>query len=92
MTLIIGTKASTQTMQSDVGFSLPTKLHFLTPSPFIYITKISSSNLVVIQPFQQHFSHIRTMGGYTVKILKFGTPQTIAIIVLKIEKFDVTLH
>ena len=26
----------------------------------------------------------------TVKILKFGTPQTIAIIVLKIEKFDVT--
>ena len=30
--------------------------------------------------------------GYTVKILKFGTPQTIAIIVLKIEKFDVTLH
>ena len=29
---------------------------------------------------------------YTLKILKFGTPQTIAIIVLKIEKFDVTLH
>ena len=28
----------------------------------------------------------------TVKILKFGTPQTIAIVVLKIEKFDVTLH
>ena len=28
----------------------------------------------------------------TVKILKFGTPQTIAIIGLKIEKFDVTLH
>ena len=28
----------------------------------------------------------------TVKILKFGTPQTIANIVLKIEKFDVTLH
>ena len=28
----------------------------------------------------------------TVKILKFGTPQTVAIIVLKIEKFDVTLH
>ena len=28
----------------------------------------------------------------SVKILKFGTPQTIAIIVLKIEKFDVTLH
>ena len=29
---------------------------------------------------------------HTVKILKFGTPQTIAIIVLKIDKFDVTLH
>ena len=29
---------------------------------------------------------------FTVKILKFGTPQTIAIIVLKIERFDVTLH
>ena len=28
----------------------------------------------------------------TVKILKFGTPQTIAKIVLKIEKFGVTLH
>ena len=28
----------------------------------------------------------------TVKILKFGTPQTTAIIVLKLEKFDVTLH
>ena len=28
----------------------------------------------------------------TVKILKFGTPQTIPIIVLKIDKFDVTLH
>ena len=28
----------------------------------------------------------------TVKNLKFGTAQTIATIVLKIEKFDVTLH
>ena len=28
----------------------------------------------------------------TGKTLKFGTPQTIAIIVLKIEKFDLTLH
>ena len=28
----------------------------------------------------------------TVKILKFGTPQTIAIIVLRLVKFDVTLH
>ena len=30
--------------------------------------------------------------AYTVKILEFGTPQTIAIIVLKIEMFDITLH
>ena len=29
---------------------------------------------------------------HAIKILKFGTLQTIAIIVLKIEKFDVTLH
>ena len=29
---------------------------------------------------------------FTAKSLKFGTPQTIVIIVLKIEKFDVTLH
>ena len=28
----------------------------------------------------------------TVKILKVGTPQTIAIIVLKTENLDVTLH
>ena len=35
---------------------------------------------------------IENLTRNTVKILKFGTPQTIAIIVLKIEKFDVTLH
>ena len=34
----------------------------------------------------------RNLKPNTVKILKFGTPQTIAIIVLKIEKFDVTSH
>ena len=48
------------------------------------------------------FSHLKKMSKkqqhegvliqLTVKILKFGTPQTIAIIVLKIENFDVTLH
>ena len=37
-------------------------------------------------------SHWCVLSGNTVKILKFGTPQTIAIIVLKIEKLDVTLH
>ena len=40
------------------------------------------------------FNYIYELKANTayVKILKFGTPQTIAIIVLKIEKFDVTLH
>ena len=37
----------------------------------------------------QHKQWVRDV---TVKILKFGTPRTIAIIVLKLEKFDVTLH
>ena len=32
------------------------------------------------------------MPQITIKILKFGTPQTIAISVLKLVKFDVTLH
>ena len=41
-----------------------------------------------------HRSHFETQWQTCtiVKILKFGTPPTIAIIVLKIEKFDVTLH
>ena len=43
----------------------------------------------IVQTFAKLF---RTNNIITVKILKFGTPQTIAIIVLKIEKFDVTLH
>ena len=45
-----------------------------------YETNISCDGRVVLKNYT------------TVKILKFGTPQTIAIIVLKIEKFDVTLH
>ena len=32
------------------------------------------------------------MHRFTVKILKFGTPKTMAIVVLKVEKFDVALH
>ena len=43
--------------------------------------------LLHLDSFMQCF-----MSAVTVKILKFGTPQTVAIIVLKIEKFDVTLH
>ena len=35
-------------------------------------------------------SWMHRLGTVTVKILNFGTPQTIAIIVLKLVKFDVT--
>ena len=35
---------------------------------------------------------VESQYSITVKILKFGTPQTIAISVLKLVKFDVTLH
>ena len=46
---------------------------------------------------RRHFDTKCPLGSFgnilrTVKILKFGTPQTIAIVVLKVEKFDVTLH
>ena len=48
--------------------------------------------------FNESVTHVIVKPGMslniviTVKILKFETPQTIAIIVLKIETFDVTLH
>ena len=48
-----------------------------------------SLNPVYLEDGKQQFNWGNTI---TVKILKFGTPQTIPIIVLKIEKFDVTLH
>ena len=39
-----------------------------------------------------HHRHLRAITcTFTVKILKFGTPETIAIIVLKLVKFDVKL-
>ena len=41
---------------------------------------------------RRYRQHLFSQEQFTVKILKFGTPQIIAIIVLKIEKFDVTLH
>ena len=59
-------------------------------------------NLLNSSKFDLHtFKHVGMWAGshkftgetvVTVKILKFGTPQTIAIIVLKLVKFDVTLH
>ena len=44
-------------------------------------------------PYHQYSEQLDLLeASHTVKILKFGTPQTIAIIVLKIETFDVILH
>ena len=46
----------------------------------------------LIMCLETHLYCLAKYALFTVKILKFGTPQTIAIIVLKIEKFDVTSH
>ena len=51
---------------------------------------ICVSALDIIQLFESQNAEKKK--STTVKILKFGTPQTIAIIVLKLIKFDVTLH
>ena len=53
--------------------------------PILKHFRVFPINALIVVDFYLIFSA-------TVKILKFGTPQTIAIIVLKIEKFDVTLH
>ena len=75
---------------------------FEQPGPELHVLGILSrlvSNALILQ-FNTASIGKTDMGLYfflnnmlvTVKILKFGTPQTIAIIVLKIEKFEVTLH
>ena len=47
----------------------------------------------LLHPFKLHTCfNVLCKLQTTVKILKFGTPQTIAIIVLKLVKFDLTLH
>ena len=46
----------------------------------------------IVTRIEDLYQYLEFLCTCTVKILKFGTPQTIAIIVLKIEKFDVTLH
>ena len=60
----------------------------------------ASEQLLLVSVQDTHFEKLsfQSQTGFslqdcciTVKILKFGTPQTVAIIVLKIEKFDVTL-
>ena len=56
-------------------------MHKLNPISLIFTTKETLWKLLILKI---------TILDFIVKILKFGTPQTIAIIVLKIEKFDVT--
>ena len=50
-------------------------------------SKILECNVPVV-----YIPIVRYSDSSTIKIIKFGTPQTIAIIVLRIEKFDETLH
>ena len=50
------------------------------------------ANVTLVLYFSPYINSSTQTMSATIKILKFGTPQTIAIIVLKIEKFDVTLH
>ena len=58
--------------------------------------RIETSHVAVSNKRLRKFFHIGpddvAISVLTVKILKFGTPQTIAIIVLKLVKFDVKLH
>ena len=66
------------------------------PDGTVSIIQIDTGpNSVVTLPDGTQATVVHSMtavSGFTVKILKFGTPQTIAIIVLKLVKFDVTLH
>ena len=59
------------------------------------LTKCDRSSLIIDFHSTSRCDYLKSsppLRRYTVKILKFGTPQTIALIVLKIEKFDVTMH
>ena len=55
------------------------------------VRRIKTSLDPSLEPSHQDISNEGSK-DVTVKILKFGTPQIIAIMVLKIEKFYVTLH
>ena len=57
-----------------------------------FMSMILFSSPVLPVAFNPALINLNKQNTCTLKILKFGTPQTIAIIVLKIEKFDVTLH
>ena len=64
----------------------------ITFTPYLECCKVPFYNLISCIACHLSPRHRSFVLSATVKILKFGTPQTIAIIVLKIEKFDVTLH
>ena len=80
----------------------------LDPSSYAYVTllfllmrsflqRLDATILHCSKYWKEHYIHffiseVTYEKLHTVKILKFGTPQTIAIIVLEIETFNVTLH
>ena len=76
--------------KSELKVSLPLEKGILERL-YTRITK-ETWNLIVFCEFRQNLRVFFGCRIFTVKILKFGTPQTVAIIVLEIEKFDVTLH
>ena len=82
--------------RSDYTLCQPTTMFFIDlygQGPKVFPQNLFSHRLQCIFMLNGNYLwHYSSADCYTVKILKFGTPQTIAIIVLKIEKFDVTLH
>ena len=73
---------------TEAPCSKPLKRHAVS----IRITTSGYATSMTSKESMTLFSEISRKTTCTVKILKFGTPQTIAIIVLKLVKFDVTLH
>ena len=59
----------------------------------LFSSKVKSKKLkCCLLQFLSGNLRIICYSSITVKILKIGTPEIIAIIVLKLVKFDVTLH
>ena len=79
-------------MENSLFLGVPIFKHIRVFSKFL-IPKINFTVSNVMEMKTGVIKQIKMMSVQLfVKILKFGTPQTIAIIVLKKEKFDVTLH
>ena len=68
------------------------KIWYYSSTAYCCKTKFISINLQITHPNDNFGYSYPLISHTTVKILKFGTAQTIAIIVLKIEKFDVRLY